>query len=316
MGIASTWAFDIWKIWPALLAPPSTRQTCTSFFFCEVGGHKKGLGHAGIEAGPFFGKGLDRDDIGANSEQNYLTVWQTTAAPPPRWQNDACSPQTGGIALAQKKVDILQLNSSLLFEPQLYLTEFTVTSYLHPGLEGCLPLGILHTRTSHKPKTPSMVTRIRIAREALGLMDARLAMLPHAVGVLAGDPTLTIIQAAPVVQPEDGDPDILRHWQIQTSNAGLAGDILFVKGTTSTTFDVSIGKSYADRGIRKDAHDFFGVTLHMPLGTHHDAAASSDAPQPAAQTAPSKRGRVGTERSQSASSSSAVVQETTDRGDV
>ena len=98
-----------------------------------------------------------------------------------------------------------------------------------------------------------MVTRIRVAREALGLMGARLEKLPpKAVAVLAGDPNLTIQQADPAVQHGEGTPDIFSHWHIETSNAGFGGDILFVKGTTSTPFDVSIGKSYEDRGIRKD----------------------------------------------------------------
>ena len=113
--------------------------------FCEVGGHKKGLRDAGIEeAGEYLGRLLDRDDIDANSEQAYLTVWQTAGKSPPRWQT-ASSPKTSDIALALKKVNILEQDSSTPLEPQLYLAEFTVTSYLHPGLDGVLtPRYIAH----------------------------------------------------------------------------------------------------------------------------------------------------------------------------
>ena len=111
-------------------------------------------------------------------------------------------------------------------------------------MEGCLLLGILHIRTPHGEKSPTLNTRIRVARGTLGLMGKRLEQLPrNAVAVLAGDPNLTIAQADPAVQHAEGEPDIYWHWHIESSNAGEGGDILFVKGTTSKSFDVSIGKS-------------------------------------------------------------------------
>ena len=35
------------------------------------------------------------------------------------------------------------------------------------------------------------------------------------------------------------------------------------------TGDVTVGTSYADRGIRNDSHDFFGVALSIPMSDKH-----------------------------------------------
>ena len=58
---------------------------------------------------------------------------------------------------------------------------------------------------------------------------------------------------------------MLKHWHVQSSNAALSGDVAFVKGTPSKAWDVTIGASYTDFGMRKDQHDFFGMTLKVPL---------------------------------------------------
>ena len=53
-------------------------------------------------------------------------------------------------------------------------------------------------------------------------------------------------------------------WQVHDSEQGLSGDILFVKGANTTSFDIPIGASYTDKGMRNDQHDAFGVTLVIP----------------------------------------------------
>ena len=68
-----------------------------------------------------------------------------------------------------------------------------------------------------------------------------------------------------IVQKEAGDPSVETQWQVMTSNAALFGDVLFFKGAFGDAFDVSVGASYEDRGIRKDQHDFFGVALSIPM---------------------------------------------------
>ena len=60
-------------------------------------------------------------------------------------------------------------------------------------------------------------------------------------------------------------PNVLTQWHTQTSGATLSGDVAFVRGCESQAFDVTIGRSYKDRGMRIDCHDFFGVTIAVPL---------------------------------------------------
>ena len=75
--------------------------------------------------------------------------------------------------------------------------------------------------------------------------------------------------------------------QVLTSNAALSGDVLFIKGAFGESFDVSVGASYADRGIRKDVHDFFGVALSIPMsdknprGQKRQQVSAGGATQPA-----------------------------------
>ena len=75
--------------------------------------------------------------------------------------------------------------------------------------------------------------------------------------------------------------------QVLTSNAARSGDVLFIKGAFGESFDVSVGASYADRGIRKDVHDFFGVALSIPMsdknprGQKRQQVSAGGATQPA-----------------------------------
>ena len=54
-------------------------------------------------------------------------------------------------------------------------------------------------------------------------------------------------------------------WLVLTANAGLSGDVLFLKGAGGHALDVDVGKSYEDRGVRNDDHDFFGVAMAIPM---------------------------------------------------
>ena len=66
-------------------------------------------------------------------------------------------------------------------------------------------------------------------------------------------------------QLREGHPDQLTQWHTQTSSAGLSGGVAFVRGCDSEAFDVTIDQSYKDYGMRNDCHDFFGVTVSVPL---------------------------------------------------
>ena len=120
--------------------------------------------------------------------------------------------------------------------------------------------------------------------------------------VLTGGVSFSNDVANARVQPDVGELDLLNHWHTEASNAVLSGDVAFVKGTASKAWDVSIGASYKDRGMRRDIHDFFGMTLKVPLFQVPPSrilppmparnvptasmSASSGAPQPAAAEKP------------------------------
>ena len=139
--------------------------------------------------------------------------------------------------------------------------------------------------------------------------------------ILTGDVNLRKDVATALVQPEEGEPDLLEHWHIESSNAAKSGDVAFVKGTASKPFDITIGASYSDRGMRHDSRDFFGMTLKVPLvkvpppamprpgafaafcrRAEHGSSASSGAPQPAESTADAERSARSSSRGVSRSS--------------
>ena len=82
---------------------------------------------------------------------------------------------------------------------------------------------------------------------------------------LTGDTNLSSTLADTVVQPEHGEPDVLKDWHTETSTAALSGDVAFIKGAPSEAFEIGIGRSYPNRGIRQDMHDCFGFKLRIPL---------------------------------------------------
>ena len=106
-----------------------------------------------------------------------------------------------------------------------------------------------------------------ITSEALRALEqkANCGVVQPTVCVLTGDVDLSTDVATPLVQPDVGEPDLLSHWHTEAFNAALSGDVAFVKGTASKAWDASIGASYDDRGMRRGQHDFFGMTLKMPL---------------------------------------------------
>ena len=80
--------------------------------------------------------------------------------------------------------------------------------------------------------------------------------------VLVGDPNLAGDNAQQCTQAaHDTENPVLQMWHIQSSNNELGGDVLFCKGGASTPFDVPIGASYQDRGMRNDSHDCFAIAL-------------------------------------------------------
>ena len=76
---------------------------------------------------------------------------------------------------------------------------------------------------------------------------ANSGVVQRTVCVLTGDVNLSKAVCTALVQPDVGEPDLLNHWHTEASNAAKSGDVAFVKGAASKTWDVSIGFSYADR---------------------------------------------------------------------
>ena len=112
-----------------------------------------------------------------------------------------------------------------------------------------------------------MATKKRTTTEALKYLQdkANSGVVQPAVCILTGDVNLEKDSANALVQHEFGEPHLQEHWHTEISNAALLGDVAFVTGAASKAWDVTIGASYLDRGMGKDQHDFFGMTLKVPL---------------------------------------------------
>ena len=139
--------------------------------------------------------------------------------------------------------------------------------------------------SQHLVTTARRVASYRDICEAFSWLEekANTGVVQPNVCNLTGDVDLSKDVATALIQPERGEPNLIKHWHTQSSNSALFGDVAFVKGTASKAWDASIGASYKDIGMRRDSHDFFWMTLKLPLV---QASASSGAPQPAAAEIP------------------------------
>ena len=252
--------------------------------FCEVGGHKRGFAETTVNPQDLLQEVLSTNAYEAAAKQAYLTLWQTSDAP-----------ELGGVCLTPSgEAEVVQLTSTTL-DPQLLIRTFEVTANSFPGKVAYLVLGQLHIRTPHDQRPPTEATKKRITRNALDSLQERRGNLCSAsqparpvVLVLAGDVNLGKAACDTIVQKDEGTPNPREDWHVQAANAGKSGDVAFVNGTHSTVIDVSIGTSYTDKGIRNDCHDFFALSLAIPMAdsgaSQHSGARDSGAPQPAQET--------------------------------
>jgi len=223
---------------------------------CEVGGHKQGLPAVHCHASNITDQALKEGEYGSCATQNYMSIWHETGASQP-----------GGVSLKlSQEPEVFTLAASVALEPQLVLSSYAVTTNVSEG-EGMLFVGQLHIRTPNGKKSPTNQTKKRVVQEALNIMTnvANICVFQPVVAVLCGDANLNQDNADACCQVEDGVPDARTHWHTQTSSEALSGDVAFVRGSGSEAFDVTIGASYKDRGVRNDSHDFFGVTVSVPL---------------------------------------------------
>ena len=159
-------------------------------------------------------------------------------------------------------------------DPQLVIWEYSVQApgtaaaeFLSPpAAEGTLVVGSLHIRTPTKTKV-KFSEKVAITKLAKLSIDHYIAKkcLRKSVKILLGDFNLTAEQTNKVCQGVEGVPNYDAQWHCQAANAGLGGDVMLISGSDSEVFDIAIGKSYDDRGMRNDSHDAFGVTVKVPV---------------------------------------------------
>ena len=226
---------------------------------CEVGGHKQGLNETNVRAQDLISQVL-LPYYQATSCQAYMATWQATDGP-----NDDHSVTLTLVG----QPEVVELHSAQ--QPQLVIMVFTIDAAEHPDKQGLLISGQMHIRTP-KAHAPTQRTRKRITKSAMVLLEEKAATASSGASqptapviVLTGDVNIDRAVADSVVQPEIGEPSVGSQWQVMTSAAARSGDVLFVKGAFGEALNVSVGASYADRGIRNDSHDFFGVALSIPM---------------------------------------------------
>ena len=226
---------------------------------CEVGGHNKGLDKSTVSAQNLVSQVLPHH-YNATSCQAYMATWQAEEEP---------TDDTSVTLTLVGTPEVVQLPGRV--QTQLVIMVFTVGAAEHRDKHGLLVSGILHIRTP-KDQATKMATRKRITKAALQALEQKAstassgASQPTApVIVLTGDVNLDKSASDTIVQKEAGEPSVETQWQVKTSNAARSGDVLFIKGAFGEAFDVSVGASYADRGIRNNGHDFFGVALSIPM---------------------------------------------------
>ena len=179
---------------------------------CEVGGHKKGLSVRQEQAQNIVSKAL-KPHYKAISRQAYMATWQAEPEP-----GDATSVTLTPLG----DPTIVAIPGSL--DPQLVIMVFTIASAELPDRHGLLISGIMHIRAPSGQT--SKATRTRILKAALVAMEDKASTVSRgasqpAAPVLAvtGDVNMTKTECDPIVQVEFGDPDLMKHWRVLTSNA-------------------------------------------------------------------------------------------------
>ena len=126
-----------------------------------------------------------------------------------------------------------------------------------------------------KTKAPTIPTRKRLVTEALEILQRKAETENQrangddsqpVVCVLVGDTNLRKAdgeEAVQSLQPPDKHAEYDNVWHVHSTIAKLGGDILYVKGGHAALFELPVGASHLDRGVRNDDHDAFGVEIHQ-----------------------------------------------------
>jgi hypothetical protein len=259
------------------------------FSCCEVGGHLQGPKHAGAQ----LQRPIDELDFGWEvvCEQNYVNIFHNAKAfdKPPRWRNDDDANLT-----LKRNPEIYAMHCSKNV-PQLVISEFAVHKLpTKPQTgEGTLVVGSLHIRTPSGTKV-TVAEKIRTTKLAKLKIQQYVGQrcLEQSVQILLGDFNLTAEQTRVICQGVKDVSGYDTDWHPQAATAGLGGDVMLISGSDSTVFDIPIGRSYDDRGMRHDNHDAFGVEVQVPLlfgdvtqlaekaSASNSAKASAEKPRP------------------------------------
>jgi hypothetical protein len=77
-------------------------------------------------------------------------------------------------------------------------------------------------------------------------------------------------------------------WQVFATLAQKGGDIAFVKGANAELFELPVGFSWSDRGVRNDNHDAFGVELAVQVDSASQPVKRKQPPRPEAPVVPKR----------------------------
>ena len=110
----------------------------------------------------------------------------------------------------------------------------------------CLCQGQFRIRTPNKRKPPTPTQKFDITTKALKELDkwALGGAIQPTVCVLVGDVNLNNLKkevAMSICQHDVGEPDLDRHWHVESSNFALSGDVAFVKGAQPMPVDIATG---------------------------------------------------------------------------
>ena len=241
---------------------------------CEVGGHKQGMA---VE----LQTSLKLPKHFFSFKQNYMTALSQTCADSPHSITE----------LSMIEPLVTELAGSNALETQLVIT--AVQAFRGEKRAAITIIGNMHIRTPQSSKPPSITTRQRLVKEALDKLEKYGELVqektvqetvpaserPGPVLLLVGDCNLSETfarQAVAPLQPKRVNGEKASGiWQVKPTRNGLSGDLCFVRGCVASTFEVQVGKSFNERGMRNDSHDALGLILRLPLRSEDPGEVSS-----------------------------------------
>ena len=249
-------------------------------FGCEVGGHRQGLLDYFGDVQEVFRDSIMLRRYKISSLQAYMAMWNTLAM---SWQ-------PGVPEMRELRPSILrQLSASQEVDVQLVVSMYEVKNY--EGTMCYLIVGNMHIRTPQKPKNEEdplyehkkrahaiakhITFRRKVTKQALLTLEgielgSGLSSSAPCAVVLLGDCNLFPAQAEEMVQQRKNELGNI--WCVRSSEMGKQGDLMFIKGVVkAVVFNIPIGVSYKDKGMRNDNHDAFGVEIAVGGIAQHTA---------------------------------------------